>query len=1046
MESIGSKNINISHENYNDQITAQPTVKKQVITTKTEFSTESNNTILSNVSNIPLEKNEYELVLHFKNGGDINALTCKQLIALSKLYKFTEEDLIKLKGNTEFLIYLDKNQIVSFINLPEVVKTDITVATTAIELGYYEFIKYIPVGLQTQEMCNHAFVESKSYFNYFSDDFKTFNMCWIYIITVQKINFALIPEKFRCETLYQAFINRIEQYDESAILLNSQLIKGVELLPLVILKENPALITKACISNPKLLSQFDQSLITKDMLEKIAAKSISYIPQEYMDIDLVLIRIANSKSLTTKELAIIDNDFKDYKAEIQNIAVTSINKNPDLYRYLDEDLTEQQCINYCNQNVYLYKKLPAKYKANINIIQHILAKDCTNICMIDSSLLTKEQYQYFFDNIFLPEPRSTATTQEVTSYNDKKHFFIQNIPKEHRSLKMWIYLCTNVSRKYMNEIPDEIFNQEVLTTLIDEYLQNNEFDIGFIEYLFSHKLFNETIRNKILIHSVQCCAKFSCCAIQILKSTKIPNNFKNQLYDDLISGNFYFPPALASELYNKTNPLELNIPVAFITDLLSSCYKYSNPNKLILSKTAQALTDYINNATITKLPLNDTKNIFTNAQVTGGRTIQVDSTNSTTAVFYKIRKQNEDLNDFIKEAHVLNFLNTTFEGNEVKNRLKSDIPVITKMVRMPVVDLPQCALKTEDSIDKYIDDNGTECVDLLVFSANKNYLQYAHKLDTKSEQPFLAPETGLLKACHDLGVFMAEGIYYTNTLPAYHDTGAGRSWCALPMLLGQLPSRKPARNYIYSNITSIFPTGKLENWDTTATERPDYGYTGLRDLGDFEIAGNLTNPLTKSHLELRSFITIQQQILAANTICECLLATVLLYARLHNYSSDYHYKNEDCKQHTAEFLEQVFTIFLTGRTQNKETNLQQFMQLSDSDYNNWLDRAVTEIIYWTAEQPKIIIDNQNITIDPSSELHDCFASNVNDRQLSLSLYDPYIIPSNIQYPTGFVGHFDSQQQYHSTGSNLGKLNGTFPLLALLNFMFLFNSRLNETNL
>jgi hypothetical protein len=56
MEAIGSKNINISHANYNDQIATQPAVKKQVTTTKQEFSAQSNNSILSNVSSISLEK------------------------------------------------------------------------------------------------------------------------------------------------------------------------------------------------------------------------------------------------------------------------------------------------------------------------------------------------------------------------------------------------------------------------------------------------------------------------------------------------------------------------------------------------------------------------------------------------------------------------------------------------------------------------------------------------------------------------------------------------------------------------------------------------------------------------------------------------------------------------------------------------------------------------------------------------------------------------------------------------------------------------------
>jgi hypothetical protein len=43
------------------------------------------------------------------------------------------------------------------------------------------------------------------------------------------------------------------------------------------------------------------------------------------------------------------------------------------------------------------------------------------------------------------------------------------------------------------------------------------------------------------------------------------------------------------------------------------------------------------------------------------------------------------------------------------------------------------------------------------------------------------------------------------------------------------------------------------------------------------------------------------------------------------------------------FIENMFTSFLMGRLQNKTINLQQFMQLSNEDYQQWLERAVTEL-------------------------------------------------------------------------------------------------------
>jgi hypothetical protein len=112
------------------------------------------------------------------------------------------------------------------------------------------------------------------------------------------------------------------------------------------------------------------------------------------------------------------------------------------------------------------------------------------------------------------------------------------------------------------------------------------------------------------------------------------------------------------------------------------------------------------------------------------------------------------------------------------------------------------------------------------------------------------------------------------------------------------------------------------------------------------------------------------------------------------------------------------------------------MQLSNEDYQQWLERAVTELWYWTATQPKI---KQDIQENQQINNEDCFAVHVNQKKLPEFLFDDTTVLEHLQYPKSFIVE-DQRGETHNT---LGMYNGTFPLLALINFMILFNTRLNE---
>ena len=1042
----------------------------------------------NDVSQIPFTIDEYKIIMLLKNGTSINQLTFKQLILLSKLYSFSETDLIELQDNIQFIQYLHDSGTRKFLSLSNVAKQNIQVAKMAVLDGVYSFIEYIPPEHQTTEIynkfiecCNKqyssyayisylannlqtaetwykAFDSDKFFFckklfalmpdkfktqnfclkvcNYLIDSFrfvpenlKTFELCKKYILHAINVDITLIPENFKNE-LQDLLLTRIKSYGTNFEYKRIYRIIGLETLPDEILKNNPDVIIKSCILFVKAMEKFNPTLINDYILLQVAKATIENIPKKYMGIELILARLKYCSTLEQEEKNIVDNYFINHKDKIQPVALQRVNSDNNLHllRYIPDYLTEDKCYQYINQSICNYYLLPDNYKFNVNVIIYMLTVNLEYIDTLNSPLLTTESYQIIFTNY--PKVSGWRLNPDKHAQDiEKKVLLLNTIPKQQRTLDIWLYLCNNKNRDYIDEIPKNLLTQQAFCYLVDEYTKwNNIIDYSFVEKVFHHQFFSNAIENKLLVHSLQCISRSSDVLFFLMKSAKIPQNFKNSLLDNIKIANFYFEPTLIKELYSKVNPIQRAVSAKFVTELLSCCYKKNHASRLILPKTTQHLKEYITAKKISQLPLDNlTDSRLNTAKITGGRTIQVDISTET-AFFYKFRKPKEKLIEFVKEGYIFDFFHHNDYGKSLKHKLKSSIPELQKMVRIPVSNLPKHIFNCEDGIDKFIDNQNIECVDVLVFSASIDYLKYAHKLDSNNkENPYQKAEAGILKACHDIGLFTSIGIYHTSTLPAYHFAGEGREWGALHMLFRKITVGFCRGELKYPVGSDINMVGKLEKWATTATNRPDYGYTGLRDFGDCEFFGEILGALQyQDSKNVKNFPIIIQNILAVNTICECLLAAVLLYSRMHKTSIEYHYRNNEYKHKIASFIEEIFSSFLTGRFQNNNINLAKFMQLSTDDYNKWLDRTVTEILYWTAEKHDAI-ENQTLNID----VNDHVTEHIKNRKLPEDLYDNYDILSNHSF------------KFYYDNTNLGCDNATFPLLALMKFIFLFNVRLHD---
>ena len=331
------------------------------------------------------------------------------------------------------------------------------------------------------------------------------------------------------------------------------------------------------------------------------------------------------------------------------------------------------------------------------------------------------------------------------------------------------------------------------------------------------------------------------------------------------------------------------------------------------------------------------------------------------------------------------------------------------------------------------------CVDLLIFDASINYLHYAHKLDSENVKSSVKKsQHGLFTAAHDLGVMFNCGIFYTSTLPAYHFANAPkakREWLALHMLLkGSTPRQK-------INITEggndIAITGKIEKWNGRATERPDFSIDGLRDFGDFEIQYRLLERKRDPKYNRGNLLYYtEQNILSVNSGIEQLFATNLLFCRVLQNATDYHYKNPQMITELSSFIENILTQFLIGYYNNQNIQLQQFLEISTDDYNKTLNRAAKEALYWTARQydetDKHSLDG--IFSSETFDFNDGYAKHIIETgRFSDELYPEQNVDRVVKYPQDFE---DSDND-----KSLGMRNSTLPLKTLMHLLILFFTKI-----
>ncbi|WP_422412039.1 MULTISPECIES: hypothetical protein [unclassified Endozoicomonas] len=390
--------------------------------------------------------------------------------------------------------------------------------------------------------------------------------------------------------------------------------------------------------------------------------------------------------------------------------------------------------------------------------------------------------------------------------------------------------------------------------------------------------------------------------------------------------------------------------------------------------------------------------------IVGGRTLAVE--NGEDVDYYKFQRLGESVATLAQEGIMHQFI-----ARVTNNRFKSQLPRFGQYLIVMEKDLPKSIRGFSDRL-QVININGRRAFRVYHFKATKNYAKYAHTPDTTSS-PYANAERGLFAAIHDIGVLNGKfGVMPTSTIPAFHDTG--RRWVFLTPLLG-------------NSICFALPLpGTFGGW-VKAIERPDFGWDGLRDWGDVEFFGSMSSGLSARDSKTSGYTPeVLQRLSFVNSLCENLLAAVLLRARLRRDSADYHYQNQLAVEETENFIEQLLDEYLSGLlAKEKECppkpRLQESIGLDNNTYRSWLKRTAEEILYWTAKQPSEAKDRS--PLDPSVE---CFSKHIKATgNLDATLYPEGLRP--------FDKHLKFPKDFHNVNDelNLGANNAVFPLVSLV---------------
>ena len=367
----------------------------------------------------------------------------------------------------------------------------------------------------------------------------------------------------------------------------------------------------------------------------------------------------------------------------------------------------------------------------------------------------------------------------------------------------------------------------------------------------------------------------------------------------------------------------------------------------------------------------------------------------------KFLRAGEPLAEWLAESAVQDFA----LQHQHRLGLQSEIPIPKGFWRVPIHLLPQpvdkgmkseLAVQDTDQAPYYLAFEFTTC--------NEDYSYLAWQKD--SDGGHTRGEAGMARAFHDLGVWSSLGVVHSSTAALFHSVDDKRPEVVLLELFFDLESGIPC-----------YP-GRLARWRNSATDQSDWGFSGLRDLGDIELYGTIASFRSWADTCWK-YPAYSQRAAYVNIVCSNLLVGLLHYMRQNRDSPDWHYLDEHGCQRLAGWLDTQFSTFLQGLL-GEATRLEHLFP-DPACYRDWLTHTAREILYWSAPQ------NQGDK--------PCFAAHLLNQGR----------PCPSLYPGHPVSHHSYEEEYFDASGEecLGPFGGKLPLFSLVRGFHLLACKLAD---
>ena len=571
--------------------------------------------------------------------------------------------------------------------------------------------------------------------------------------------------------------------------------------------------------------------------------------------------------------------------------------NPTLLEVLPDNLkTDELCREFLEIHPHILKGVPSEYmKHHPDCLEAATKRDGSNLLNIPQHLMTEDICRWAVEQCesnmaFVPD-RFLDSLLPAAAWRCK----LADIPEKYRTLDVYTLIVTATPSQFAC-VPENIRSQlppELLLAVAPEYLPLE-------------------LRQEM----------------QKQGDTSLPEGYRSAL-----------PLRVSAQhLLSSTNPLKHVDDHSYgllLRQQLLACQPFQLRNQQLGRALQEHVQQHIARRTheLTNKHLSELAAVPELATVYGGRSILFHDAGKCSRI--KFLRKDESLDDFFREEAVHRFA----ADNAATLRLQSEVPQAVGIKLLPEEKLP-ASLKQQfrSTLELRTIHNQRFYVLYQFTTCDSDYSRYAYQPDEKGNT--CQAELGIYKVCHDLGLWSSLGAVHTSTMPIFHTV---------------FKDGRVERRYLIFLLAfegnRSFP-GALRSWEK-ATSESDWGYTGLRDIGDLEFYPSIQSYFSYEDNRINLPPSYDQRCAFMNAFCENMLAAVLHYVRLHRSEPDYNYRDEAGLTKLRRFLEQAVNSYLGGLLgsglSGQGTTMADFFD-SPETYQQWLSITAKEITLWTAPQ------------------------------------------------------------------------------------------------